>query len=186
MRGFTPSTFQRQRCAAAGCERPSVSRQRCTLHAQRLRKYGSDNLPRRLSDDERFDASYVLDPATGCHVWMRGRDSSGYGQFYATDGGVKRAIRAHRYAWQRKFGAVPEGLVLDHIACDNKACCNPDHLQAVSNVTNTMRAPLNPSVINLRKTSCIRGHEFTPENTYLRPDGKGKQCRVCIRLRSAS
>jgi 5-methylcytosine-specific restriction endonuclease McrA len=33
-------------------------------------------------------------------------------------------------------------------------------------------------------THCIYGHEYTPENTYLRPDGKSRQCRTCIKRRS--
>lgn len=28
------------------------------------------------------------------------------------------------------------------------------------------------------KTHCVHGHEFTPENTYLRPTG-GRRCRTC-------
>lgn len=32
------------------------------------------------------------------------------------------------------------------------------------------------------KTHCIHGHEFTPENTYIRPDGRGRQCLRCIAL----
>lgn len=31
-------------------------------------------------------------------------------------------------------------------------------------------------------THCRRGHEWTPENTYVRPDGS-RTCRVCRRLR---
>lgn len=26
---------------------------------------------------------------------------------------------------------------------------------------------------------CQRGHEFTPDNTYVRPDGRGRECRAC-------
>jgi hypothetical protein len=29
------------------------------------------------------------------------------------------------------------------------------------------------------KTHCKNGHEFTPENTYIRPDNGGRQCRAC-------
>lgn len=36
--------------------------------------------------------------------------------------------------------------------------------------------PKKPKVI---RTHCMRGHEFTPENVYVRPDG-GKRCRTCI------
>lgn len=33
------------------------------------------------------------------------------------------------------------------------------------------------------KTHCIRGHEFTPENTVIVRDGKARACRVCKRDR---
>lgn len=32
---------------------------------------------------------------------------------------------------------------------------------------------------NGRKTHCRHGHEFTPENTIVRSDGKGRHCRIC-------
>lgn len=32
-----------------------------------------------------------------------------------------------------------------------------------------------------RKTECLRGHEFTPENTLLRKNGRGRKCRECQR-----
>lgn len=35
-----------------------------------------------------------------------------------------------------------------------------------------------------RRTHCSRGHELTPANTYERPDGRGRQCRKCITIRS--
>jgi hypothetical protein len=30
------------------------------------------------------------------------------------------------------------------------------------------------------KTHCPEGHEYTPENTYWRPDGKGRECCTCF------
>lgn len=168
-------------CIADGCERPRSFLQRCTLHAQRFRKYGSDDLP-QVSDDERFDRSWVLDPQTGCHLWLRAIDKGGYGHFCPAG---RRSIRAHRYAWIRKHGPVPTGLVLDHIVCDNPRCCNAEHLVAVTNQVNTRRDPLSPHGINSRKTHCIRGHEFTKENTYWRPDGRGRNCRACLKDRQA-
>lgn len=33
------------------------------------------------------------------------------------------------------------------------------------------------------RTHCIRGHEYTENNTYLRPDRRGRQCRKCIKVR---
>lgn len=35
-------------------------------------------------------------------------------------------------------------------------------------------------------THCSEGHEFTPENTYDRPDGGGRQCRTCNARREAT
>lgn len=44
-----------------------------------------------------------------------------------TDKGKKYFGRAHRIAWEMKNGIIPIGLELCH-KCDNKACCNTDHM----------------------------------------------------------
>lgn len=56
-------------------------------------------------------------------------------------------------------------------------CVRPAHLEAVTQKVNTLRGT-SPAAIHAVKTHCIRGHEFTPENTYLRPSG-GRQCIEC-------
>jgi len=33
-------------------------------------------------------------------------------------------------------------------------------------------------------THCQRGHPFSPENTYVYPNGRKRQCRTCARLRA--
>lgn len=43
---------------------------------------------------------------------------------------------AHRFAFKRRFGHLPP--VLDHL-CRQPACCNPDHLEAVSQAENCRR-----------------------------------------------
>jgi len=35
-----------------------------------------------------------------------------------------------------------------------------------------------------RKSHCIQGHEFTPENTRIQPDGYKRACRACGRARN--
>ncbi|KIA63036.1 NUMOD4 motif-containing HNH endonuclease [Nocardia vulneris] len=38
---------------------------------------------------------------------------------------------------------------------------------------------------NGSKTHCVRGHEFTPVNTYIRTNG-GRDCRTCLRRQKAA
>lgn len=68
-------------------------------------------------------------PPTGCWEWQGARFGSGYGQFYAgrDSAGKRMNIHAHRFAYELRHGAIPDGLhVLHH--CDNPPCVNPDHL----------------------------------------------------------
>lgn len=172
-----------QRCVVDGCIRPRPYRYGyCTLHWQRMQRYGSPTLPVRQTTDQRFDAKWRLDPATGCHVWIGTRVSGGYGNFYWRPG---ETIRAHVYAWTRRNGPVPEGLCLDHYECDNPPCCNPEHLRAVTPAQNALRSRTSPLAVNAAKTHCIHGHEFTDENTYHPPKRPNeRQCIACIRRRT--
>lgn len=86
-------------------------------------------------------------------------------------------MRAHRVVYELLTGPIPDGLVLDHI-CRTRHCVNPAHLDPVPQYTNCMRGVSIPAV-NARKTRCKRGHEFTPENTYIIPSTGSRVCRTC-------
>lgn len=103
----------------------------------------------------------------------------GYGQFAV---GQRKRAKAHRFSYEMLVGPVPEGLVLDHL-CRNPECVNPAHLEPVSERKNILRG-VGPTAVNAARTHCIYGHEFTPENTYIRPNRPTeRECRVCKRRR---
>lgn len=89
-------------------------------------------------------------------------------------------MRAQRFIYRetRWREIPPEFIVI--VNCDNPLCVNPDHLTVTTAGRHIMVSDTPPGK-NARKTTCKNGHELTPENTYVRPDGKGRQCRVCNR-----
>lgn len=125
---------------------------------------------------ERLNAATLADPVTGCLVWQWSTCALGYGRMAV--GRIRK--QSHRVAYELARGPIPEGRVLDHL-CRNKACCNPDHLEAVTQKVNVLRGE-SFAARNAQKTHCLRGHPLSGDNLDRDALG-GRLCRTCIRDR---
>lgn len=96
--------------------------------------HSGDSFKLSLEDQYRFLIKIKVDLFTGCWEWLGSHDQAGYGQFCYN----KNTRLAHRASWLLYKGPIAEGLVVDHL-CRNKGCCNPDHLELVTQVENTKR-----------------------------------------------
>lgn len=107
---------------------------------------------------------------SGCWLWTASLNFKGYG--VACPGPAGRKAMAHRYAYETLVGPIPDGLQLDHL-CRVRNCVNPAHLEPVTASENQRRAK---ALI----TKCPHGHAYTPENTYITPNGR-RNCLTCRR-----
>lgn len=138
--------------------------------------FGSDRLP-----SEFWEQVHVRED--NCWEWMGRKTPNGYGLF--------RSERTHRLTVALR-APIPHGLVVDHLchnplscrlgdACPHRRCCNPDHLEPVTNEENVrrggwhLRLPKTATAAQLYLVKrCKRGHLKT-----------GHGCDKCVRMRRA-
>lgn len=66
----------------------------------------------------------MADPESGCWLWQKSRGSHGYGQIGT--GGARTEL-AHRVAFE-VYHKEPSNFKVVMHSCDNRQCCNPEHL----------------------------------------------------------
>jgi hypothetical protein len=117
-----------------------------------------------------------------CWLWTgRVRPRDGYGASSLPGAKPRRYMGPHRVAYILTYGEPAPGLQVDHI-CNVKLCCNPAHLQAVTQYENLMRS----SGITARlkaQTHCVRGHAFDAANTAWQVRRNGRAARACLACR---
>jgi hypothetical protein len=107
-----------------------------------------------------------LDTTGECWLWQGGQsDNYGIVQYTTI---YPYPIGAHRAAYALLVGPIPQGQHVHH-TCDQKLCCNPDHLELLT--------PSQHSKHHHPKTNapCPRNH---PPHWRTTPTGK-RQCRHC-------
>jgi hypothetical protein len=73
--------------------------------------------------DARFDSYVEMDLNGGCWLWSGATSDFGHGVIQIGSS----LVRAHRYAFERGNGPIPDGMKVCH-GCDVPQCVNPAHL----------------------------------------------------------
>lgn len=141
--------------------------------------------PFRLDHEARF-LSKVKKLENGCWEWTAFRSPAGYGKF----GMFREQLwLAHRWAYTRWKGPIPEGIQVDHEChnadlscrggpdCPHRGCVNPEHLSL-----KTARQNAIDSRYRKRDSSkCFNGHPYNRRSLFYYKDGD-KGCLICTHI----
>ena len=128
---------------------------------------------------ERLLSKIQIDDKTGCWNWTGSISQKGYGRI-AYKYAKGWSFEAYRLSYMLfKKTVLSSKLQIDHI-CENKRCCNPEHLREVTQQQNILRGA-SVIAVNSRKTHCPKDHEYTVKNT--RWYKNTRFCRKCETIR---
>jgi hypothetical protein len=146
-----------------------------------------DRRPFRILALKPFLTSYALSKIVvldnGCWLWTGAKNNRGYANIYYKG----KVWSGHKLTCYLLGKEIPDGKRGDHQChdptvcnlgdkCPHRACINPDHIEPATDKENYARS--NRLFNQKTQTHCKRSHEYTPENTYIRPDGR-RGCRKC-------
>lgn len=133
----------------------------------------NSTLQRKTKTENLFKLCVYKAKKSGCWMWLGKCDPRlGYGAVERVWKG-KRYVLAHRLAYAVLVGEIPDGYTIDHL-CLNRACCNPEHLEAV-----TFEENLRRKYVRLK---CPRGHRYNSIG-FRKDRGLYARCSVCDRQR---
>lgn len=110
---------------------------------------------------------------TGCWEWTGSLTAQGYGRVRF----ASKDCTLHRLIFKLHTHIDINGLDVHH-TCENRKCCNPLHLKAMSRSEH-----IETEHSQSKKTVCKSGHVYDEANTYYRKDREGRECRSCQKIR---
>lgn len=102
------------------------------------------------------------------------------------DGFATKSLTVHRLVLLAFVGPCPPGMEVRHLDGD-RTNARLDNLAYDTHSENLRDIARHGRHYLGNRTHCDRGHEFTPENTYVRKTerlGTARRCRTCERERS--
>ena len=121
-----------------------------------------------------------VEKTEGCWIWKGTMRNDGYGNFgVRLTEKIRLTLLAHRTSYELSEGRIPEDKETDYL-CRNRACVNPEHLEAVSRSENQLRGQ-GASAFNARKTHCPHGHLLRDRNlsSYKLLRFGWRECQIC-------
>jgi len=122
-----------------------------------------------------------VDASGDCWEWTGAKDEAGYG-IIGKGGRRGGYFRAHSAVWQLLVGAIPDGMVYDHL-CRNHSCVNPDHGEIVPPGENTKRG-YGASFSLGARTVCSYGHPL--DGIRKNRNKRVRYCKTCRREKQAA
>lgn len=129
-----------------------------------------------IVNDTFFKKRCIVNIKTNCWEWQGYVNKQGYGtmSYHGTSGKL-----VHRVVYKAIIGDIPDNLIIRH-KCDNKKCCNPDHLEIGTQKDNANDRQTRSNIVTSKLTIQVRKLKTIKEriNFYLTYTVKNNDCFI--------